>query len=129
MSFFVFPSVFFLLMSMVYRTLGRIRNLVSAREVLRDYMQKQVRERKAALTDTDGQERSDVFSLLVRANEEDGKFTLDADELVGISLPCLFLRSIANVLPFPLIDWEHIRAFVRWSRYAFFPLSPLSTTN
>lgn len=74
---------------MAYRMLGRIRNLVSAREVLRDYMQKQVRERKAALTDTDGQERSDVFSLLVRANEEDGKFTLDADELVCIPLALL----------------------------------------
>lgn len=81
-------------------TLERIRDLVSAREVLRDYMQKQVRERKVALTDANGQERSDVFSLLVRANEEDGKFTLDADELVGVLLACA-LRSVSDVLSVP----------------------------
>ncbi|EIM88975.1 cytochrome P450 [Stereum hirsutum FP-91666 SS1] len=63
-------------------------------------MQKQVRERKAALTDTDGQERSDVFSLLVRANEEDGKFTLDADELIGNVFGLLFAghETTAHVL-------------------------------
>lgn len=50
-------------------------------------MTTQINERKVALaSDSSGTEsqRSDVFSLLVRANDEDGKLQLDDSEVVSL---------------------------------------------
>lgn len=83
---------------MAYRILGRIRNLVSAREVLRDYMQKQVRERKAALTDTDGQMSSACLYARMKRMES-SRWT--RTNWSAFHLPNLFLCSVANVLSVP----------------------------
>ena len=55
-------------------------------QVLRDYMTKVISERRAELngeTTARDTERKDIFSLLVRAGEEDSKFMLSDSELVS----------------------------------------------
>ncbi|KAI0064327.1 cytochrome P450 [Artomyces pyxidatus] len=65
-----------------------LRDLYTAREVLREYMNKQIEDRKAEIrgsfeSGAQSTGKQDVFSLLVRASEEDGKLKLDDKELVG----------------------------------------------
>ena len=64
----------------------RLRDITTSNQVLRDHLSKIIIERKAELNgeSTANQiERKDVFSLLVRASEEDSKFRLHDDELVS----------------------------------------------
>ncbi|KAI0064321.1 cytochrome P450 [Artomyces pyxidatus] len=73
----------------------RLREIHAARQVLRKYRSKLIEERKAEIHGTLDKEfptfgRKDVFSLLVRANEEDEKLKLDDSELVGNVLGLLF---------------------------------------
>jgi len=54
--------------------------------VLQDHISEIIAERKAELngeSTANRMERKDVFSLLVRASEEDSKFRLNDDELVS----------------------------------------------
>jgi len=63
-------------------------------------------------------ERGDVFTRLVAANENDGKYTLSEDEVVR--------QLTSNLFPLPPVlsprfaDWEHLHADVRWSWYPVF---------
>ncbi|ETW77975.1 hypothetical protein HETIRDRAFT_420783 [Heterobasidion irregulare TC 32-1] len=70
-----------------------IPDLPAAHSVLQNYMTIQINERKVALaSDSSGTEsqRSDVFSLLVRANNEDEKLQLDDSEVIGNVFGLLF---------------------------------------
>lgn len=72
--------------------LFRLREFYTARETLRKYMAKQIEQRKAEIHAefADGSKslgRQDVFSLLVKASEGDGKLRLDDSELVRVQSP------------------------------------------
>ncbi|TFY70798.1 hypothetical protein EVG20_g2210 [Dentipellis fragilis] len=61
-----------------------MRELPIAYKTLREYMNKQVAERKVEIRGGAGDERNDVFSLLVKATEDEGgKLVLDDNELIG----------------------------------------------
>jgi hypothetical protein len=63
-----------------------LRDITTSIQVLRDYMTKVIAERRAELngeTTARDTERKDIFSLLVRAGEEDSKFKLSDSELVS----------------------------------------------
>ncbi len=61
-----------------------MRELPIAYKTLREYMNKQVAERKVEIRGGAGDERNDVFSLLVKATEDEGgKLVLDDNELVS----------------------------------------------
>ncbi|KAI0262875.1 cytochrome P450 [Gloeopeniophorella convolvens] len=69
----------------------RLREIMASKKVLAEYMAKQISERKAELAGTNGLDsRKDVFSLLVKASEEDGKLKMDDTELVGNVFGILF---------------------------------------
>lgn len=54
-----------------------------ARNQLRSFMQVQVAERKAEIRGQDATNKSDAFTMLIKANEdESGKLQLDDQELV-----------------------------------------------
>jgi hypothetical protein len=64
----------------------RLRDITTSNQVLQDHLSKIIIERKAELNGESTAnliERKDVFSLLVRASEEDSKFRLNDDELVS----------------------------------------------
>jgi cytochrome P450 len=64
----------------------RLRDATTASRVLRDHLTKMISERRVEQNgdDTDrGIARKDIFSLLIRASEEDSKFHLSDDELVS----------------------------------------------
>jgi hypothetical protein len=68
------------------KTARRLRDIATSTQVLRDYMTKMISERRAELngeSTSRDTERKDVFSLLVRASEEDSKFKLSDSELVS----------------------------------------------
>ena len=68
------------------KTARRLRDIATSTHVLRDYMTKMISERRAELngeSTSRDTERKDVFSLLVRASEEDSKFKLSDSELVS----------------------------------------------
>ena len=62
--------------------------LIDADKYLMEFMKAQVRERKAVIGSTAPGERkagttqTDAFTMLVKANEDEGKFKLDDEELV-----------------------------------------------
>jgi len=64
----------------------RLRDMATSTRVLRDHMTRMILEHRADLNsesiDSDA-ERKDMFSLLVRASEEDSKFKLSDSELVS----------------------------------------------
>ena len=66
----------------------RLRDAATSSQVLRDHMAKMINERRAGLNGdiTDrlgGIARKDIFSLLIRASEEDSKSQLSNDEVVS----------------------------------------------
>ncbi|KAI0049196.1 cytochrome P450 [Auriscalpium vulgare] len=73
--------------------ISKLQEYYQARETLREYMTKQIADRKTEIHgEVEGAtERQDVFSLLVRASEGDGKLKLDDSELA-----CLF-TAVGNV--------------------------------
>ena len=99
--------------------------VLEADEYLIEFMKAQVRERKAVIGSKTPSERkagsiqTDVFTMLVRSNEdESGKLKLDDEELVRrwtlppISSFFLFfwkLYSACNA------DWQYLRYVVCWS--------------
>ncbi|KAI0262511.1 cytochrome P450 [Gloeopeniophorella convolvens] len=69
----------------------RFREIGTSKKVLTEYLAKQISERKAELAGVDGlNNRTDVFSLLVKASEDDGKLKMDDTELVGNVFGILF---------------------------------------
>jgi hypothetical protein len=96
----------------------RIRETYKAHETLREFMHAQIADRKRE-TRSGAPPRDDVFSILVRANEEeDVKYPLDDTELVSR----LQFDGILYVLEY-MTDfykgWECVSAFVCWTRCAF----------
>ncbi|KAI0262510.1 cytochrome P450 [Gloeopeniophorella convolvens] len=73
-----------------------LRKIATSTQVLQEYMGRMIAERKAEINGGEavkGKERRDVFSLLVRANEEegkDGKRKLEDSELFGNVFAMLF---------------------------------------
>ncbi|KAH9965006.1 cytochrome P450 [Russula dissimulans] len=62
----------------------RLRDIATSNRVLRDHIDRMILEHKADLSsEFSNVERRDMFSLLVRASEEDSKFKLSDSELVG----------------------------------------------
>ena len=64
----------------------RLRGITTSNQVLQDHISKIIIERKAELNSESTakyMERKDVFSLLVRASEEDSKSRLNDNELVS----------------------------------------------
>jgi cytochrome P450 len=66
----------------------RLRDAAASSQVLHDQMSEIISERRAELngeiTDRFGDiARKDIFSLLIRASEEDSKFQLSNDEVVS----------------------------------------------
>ena len=65
-----------------------MREILEADEHLMEFMKAQVRERKAVIGSMAPSERkagttqSDAFTMLVKANEEEGKLKLNDEELV-----------------------------------------------
>lgn len=91
--------------------------LLEADEHLMDFMKIQVRERKAVIGSTAPSERkagsiqADAFTMLVKANEDEGgKLKLDDEELV--SWNPLFNWKIFSVCD---ADWQYLRYVVCWS--------------
>ena len=83
--------------------------IAEADDHLMEFMKTQVRERKAVIGSTapnesewkEGTIQADVFTMLVRANEEEeGKLKLDDEELVRTDLPSkiLFLEIFYSSL-------------------------------
>jgi hypothetical protein len=71
-----------------------LRDIATSIQVLGDYMAKMISERRAELNGEStirGTERQDVFSLLVRASEEDRKFKMSDSELVSVNIEQLNL--------------------------------------
>ena len=84
----------------------RMSELVEADEHLMEFMKTQVRERKAVIGSTAPSERkagaiqADVFTMLVKANEDEGgKLKLDDEELVRteLSFNHLFLETLLSL--------------------------------
>ncbi|KAH9962932.1 cytochrome P450 [Russula dissimulans] len=71
--------------SWMYRLpVKRLRDMAASGRVLREYLAKMIVEHRADLnSESDSIERKDLFSLLVRASEEDSKFKLSDSELMG----------------------------------------------
>ncbi|KAF8882453.1 cytochrome P450 [Infundibulicybe gibba] len=68
-----------------------IQEVRQAHEQLAEFMQLQVMERKEEIKSQSGPERTDAFTLLVKANEsESGKLRLDDQELIGNVFVMLF---------------------------------------
>ncbi|KAF9482311.1 cytochrome P450 [Pholiota conissans] len=62
----------------------KLQECVEAQNELTGFMKAQVQERKAELSSGSDVPRTDAFSLLVKANEDEGgKFKLDDEELIG----------------------------------------------
>ncbi|KAI0261580.1 cytochrome P450 [Gloeopeniophorella convolvens] len=71
----------------------KLRQIPVSIKVLQDYLTNMIAERRADLSADDvaqSKEKKDVFSLLIRANEEDGKLNLSDSELVGNVFAMLF---------------------------------------
>lgn len=95
--------------------------LVEADEHLMEFMKTQVRERKAVIGSTAPSERkagaiqADVFTMLVKANEDEGgKLKLDDEELVRteLSFNHLFFRNFTEPA---IADWQYLYYAVCWS--------------
>jgi hypothetical protein len=73
-----------------------MKDIVEADEHLMEFMKTQVMERKAVIGSIAPSERkagttqTDVFTMLVKANEDEGKFKLDDEELVRWTFPQSF---------------------------------------
>ncbi|KAI0312574.1 cytochrome P450 [Amylostereum chailletii] len=68
-----------------------IQDAALAKDTLARYMTAQIKERKEEVRSRSSEEvGTDMFSLLVQANETDGKFQLDDDELAGNVFGLLF---------------------------------------
>jgi hypothetical protein len=71
--------------------------MAASGRVLREYLAKMIVEHRADLnSESDSIERKDLFSLLVRASEEDSKFKLSDSELVSDNVEPLELWSVPN---------------------------------
>jgi len=73
----------------------RLRDIATSIQVLQDYIAGMILERRAELNGESttrhiGLGRKDVFSLLIRASEEDSKFKLADNELVGNIFAMMF---------------------------------------
>ncbi|KAH9963634.1 cytochrome P450 [Russula dissimulans] len=75
----------------------RLRNMVTSSRVLRDHMTRMILEHRADLnSESSNVERRDLFSLLVRASEEDSEFKLSESEVVSDNVEQLELGSVLN---------------------------------
>lgn len=78
----------------------RLQEYYRARETLSEYMAKQIADRKDEIHgEVEGAaKRQDVFSLLVRANEDNGKLKLDDSELACLITCTLRRLSLTGCL-------------------------------
>ncbi|KAF9004600.1 cytochrome P450 [Cyathus striatus] len=92
----VVPKVFLSL------PIGKIKNTLRAADQLEEFLKIKAREKQAEFrSETDAKNyRKDVFTLLVRANEESGKNKLTDEELIGNMFLMLFAghETTATVL-------------------------------
>jgi hypothetical protein len=93
--------------------------LVEADEHLMEFMKTQVKERKAVINSTAPSERkagtlqADAFTMLVKANEDEGgKLKLDDEELVRMDLPSIFFGKLYSACD---ADWQYLYYAVCWS--------------
>lgn len=92
---------------------GRIREFATAHRTLDAFMKAHVQERKADVH-SGATAKDDVFSMLVRANEEDGsKFPLDDSELVR-SRPNTHLVYLISP---HFVDRKRFHIVSCWTRY------------
>jgi hypothetical protein len=71
--------------------------MVTSSRVLRDHMTRMILEHRADLnSESSNVERRDLFSLLVRASEEDSEFKLSESEVVSDNVEQLELGSVLN---------------------------------
>ncbi|KAF9010234.1 cytochrome P450 [Cyathus striatus] len=110
----------------------RLRILKTAHEQLMGFMQEQVSQKRAEIRGRDSVDKgkSDVFTMLVKANEDEaGKFRLDDEELIGNVFIMLFAghettaHSLAATLGFLSLHQdiqqevlEQIIEVVGWNR-------------
>ena len=93
--------------------------IAEADEHLMEFMKTQVRERKADIGSTAPSEhkagkqlQADVFTMLVKANEDEGaKLKLDDEELVR-TVKNYFFRNFTQPT---IADWQYLYYAVRWS--------------
>ena len=95
--------------------------LVEADEHLMEFMKTKVRERKAVIGSTASGERNagtikvDAFTMLVKANEDEGgKLKLDDEELVRWTFLQSFFFFGKLYLAFDA-DWHYLHYAVCWS--------------
>jgi hypothetical protein len=91
--------------------------IVEADEHLMEFMKAQVKDRKAVIGSIAPSERkagttqTDVFTMLVKANEDEGKFKLDEEELVRWTLFFFFWKPYSACDA----DWQYLHYAVCWS--------------
>ena len=74
-----------------------MKDIIEADEHLMEFMKTQVMERKAVIGSIAPNERkagttqTDIFTMLVKANEDEGKLKLDDEELVRLDIPSFLL--------------------------------------
>ena len=96
--------------------------LVEADEHLMEFMKTQVRERKAVIGSTAPGERNagtikaDAFTMLVKANEDEGgKLKLDDEELVRWTFLQSFFFFFGKLYLACDADWQYLHYAVCWS--------------
>ncbi|KAI0064334.1 cytochrome P450 [Artomyces pyxidatus] len=79
-----------------------LKKMSTAYGVLHDYMHTQVAERRAGIGG-EAELKSDIFSLLIHANEEDGKLSLTDSEVIGNVFSLLFAGHETTAQTFTIV--------------------------